>query len=64
MAIASTLMLAALVPGPLSAQQPADTFYFGGDILTMEGKVPRYVEVLAVKEGRIAFAGAISDAGS
>jgi predicted amidohydrolase YtcJ len=48
----------------LSAQQPADTFYFGGDILTMEGKVPRYVEALAVKDGRITFAGAISDAGS
>jgi len=56
--------LAALVAGPLFAQQPADTFYFGGDILTMEGKAPRYVEALAVKDGRIAFAGAISDAGS
>ncbi len=56
--------LVALVAGPLFAQQPAHTFYFGGDILTMEGKAPRYVEALAVKDGRIAFAGAISDAGS
>ena len=55
--------LAALVAAPGSAQQAADTIYFGGDILTMEGKAPRYVEALAVKDGRITFAGAISDAG-
>ena len=55
--------LAALVAAPVSAQQAADTIYFGGDILTMEGKAPRYVEALAVKDGRITFAGAISDAG-
>jgi len=47
---------------PLFAQQAADTFYFGGDILTMEGKAPRYVEALAVKDGRITFAGALADA--
>lgn len=53
--------LAALVAAPVSAQQAADTIYFGGDILTMEGKAPRYVEALAVQDGKITFAGAMSD---
>jgi predicted amidohydrolase YtcJ len=54
--------LAALLAVPAAAQQAADTIYFGGDILTMEGKEPRYVEALAVKDGSITFAGAMSDA--
>ena len=28
----------------------ADSVYFGGDILTMEGETPQYVEALAVKD--------------
>ncbi len=56
-------LVAVLMAAPVSAQQAADTIYFGGDILTMEGKAPRYVEALAVKDGRITFAGAISDSG-
>ncbi|MBL8565197.1 MAG: amidohydrolase [Hyphomicrobiaceae bacterium] len=54
--------LASLVAGPLCARDAADTLYFGGDILTMEGTAPRYVEALAVKDGRIAFVGSLSDA--
>ena len=54
-------LVAVLMAAPVSAQQAADTIYFGGDILTMEGKAPRYVEALAVKDGRITFAGAISE---
>ncbi len=38
--------------------QSADTIYFNGSILTMAGKEPTYVEALAVKDGKIAFAGA------
>ncbi|MFY7893278.1 MAG: hypothetical protein ACOVOJ_11350, partial [Pirellula sp.] len=48
-----------------TAQQPnvstttsEPTVYFGGDILTMRGTEPEYVESLAVKEGKIVFAGA------
>ncbi len=39
------------------AQVPADTVYLGGDILTMAGDSPQYVEALAVKDGLILFAG-------
>ncbi|MFN6164290.1 MAG: amidohydrolase [Planctomycetota bacterium] len=37
--------------------QEADLVYTGGDILTMRGNTPEYVELLAVKDGKIAFAG-------
>ncbi len=40
----------------------ADTIYVGGDILTMAGKEPSYVEALVVTDGKIAFAG--SEAGA
>jgi len=39
----------------------ADTIYVGGPILTMEGDEPAYVEAVAVKDGRIAFAGSKVD---
>ena len=42
--------------------QTADTIYEGGDILTMEGKSPKYVRRLAVKDGKILFVGSASDA--
>ena len=35
----------------------ADTIYHNGSILTMAGKVPTYVEALAVKDGTIVFTG-------
>jgi predicted amidohydrolase YtcJ len=37
--------------------QRADTIYHNGSILTMAGAQPNYVEALAVKDGKIAFAG-------
>lgn len=37
--------------------QEADVVYSGGDILTMRGNTPEYVELLAVKDGKILFAG-------
>lgn len=40
----------------------ADVIYFGGDIVTMEGNTPEYVEALAVKDGKIMFTGAKEDA--
>ena len=41
-------------------QQPekaADTIYYGGDIVTMEGDSPQYAEAVAVKDGKILFVG-------
>ncbi len=35
----------------------ADTIYLGGDILTMAGREPEYVEALAVKDSRIVHVG-------
>jgi predicted amidohydrolase YtcJ len=40
----------------------ASTVYFNGDILTMEGDKPQYVEAVVVKDGKIAFAGNMQDA--
>jgi predicted amidohydrolase YtcJ/heat shock protein HslJ len=40
----------------------ADVIYFGGDIVTMEGDSPEYVEAIAVKDGKIMFVGAKQDA--
>lgn len=37
--------------------QAADAIYFGGDIITMEGDSATYAEAVAVKDGRIMFAG-------
>jgi predicted amidohydrolase YtcJ len=39
-----------------------DTIYHGGAILTMAGAEPTYVEALVVEDGKIAFAGAKSEA--
>jgi predicted amidohydrolase YtcJ len=53
---------------PAVAQQPASapsdsaTVYFGGDILTMRGSAPEYVESLAVKDGKIILAGNLAEA--
>lgn len=35
----------------------AETIYFGGSILTMDGDTPQYAEALAVKDGKILFVG-------
>jgi predicted amidohydrolase YtcJ len=44
------------------AAAAADSLYFGGDILTMAGKEPAYVEALAVDGGKIVFAGTKDEA--
>lgn len=41
----------------MAASPPADSVYFGGDILTMSGAAPNYVEALAVQDGRITAMG-------
>lgn len=53
-------VLVAALCGLVSAQalgEAADTIYRNGSILTMDGDKPTYVEALAVKDGRIVFAG-------
>jgi len=42
------------------ASTTADTIYYGGDILTMAGNAPQYVERLAVRDGKIVYAGPAS----
>ena len=57
------ILLAALCSLTFSASaQTADTIYQNGFILTMSGKTPAYAEALAVKDGKIAFVGAKTDA--
>ena len=51
-----------LAPILASAQETAQSIYFGGDILTMAGDAPTYVEALAVKDGKIVFAGSTDQA--
>lgn len=45
-----------------SSNDAADAIYFGGDIITMEGDSAAYSEAVAVKNGKITFAGKKSEA--
>jgi len=38
------------------------TIYYGGDIITMEGNTPKYVEAVVQREGKIVFVGSKADA--
>jgi len=52
-----------LMGGNVLAQSgAAGTVYYNGSILTMAGSKPAYVEALAVKDGKIAFAGSKQEA--
>lgn len=39
----------------------ADSIYYGGDIITMEGDSATYAEAIAVKDGKIVFVGSKTD---
>ncbi len=55
-----TIILAAALSGFMFTSafgQTANTIYHSGSILTMAGKEPTYVEALAIKNGKIVFAG-------
>ena len=56
----ATACMATLCPRVMA--QVADTLYLGGPILTMDGPTPAYVEAVAVKGGRIQFAGSEAEA--
>ena len=47
------------VPSTLNASEnmPVQTLYFGGDIITMEGDKPTYVEAVIERDGKIIYAG-------
>jgi hypothetical protein len=56
------LAIAVLAGCSREPENAADTVYSGGDILTMAGEQPAYVEALAVKDGKISFAGSKAEA--
>ena len=56
------LTVAVLAGCSREPEKAADTVYSGGDILTMAGEQPAYVEALAVKDGKISFAGTKAEA--
>lgn len=43
-------------------ENPADAIYFGGEIITMEGDTPQYVEAIAIKGDSIFFMGTMKEA--
>lgn len=43
--------------GQGNQSNPADSIYFGGDIITMERESAQYVESVAIKDGKILFVG-------
>lgn len=46
----------------ISTADAADAIYYGGDIITMEGDSAQYAEAVAIKDGKIAFAGTRAEA--
>ncbi|TRX37246.1 amidohydrolase [Flavobacterium sp. ZT3R18] len=60
--IAVFLLLALVSCKKQEVTNPADTIYFGGDIVTMEGNDAVYAEAIAVKNGKILFVGTKSEA--
>ncbi len=51
------LLWASALLAPTVPAAPADTIFYGGDILTMRGPTAEYVECLAIKDGKILAAG-------
>ncbi len=56
------MLLAGVSMRAFAGVNAADAIYTGGDILTMAGDKPAYVQALAIKGGRILFAGNKADA--
>jgi hypothetical protein len=56
----SVLLAASFMSGAAAAEEPADTIYRGGPILTIDDKAPR-AEAVAVRDGRIVGVGALSE---
>jgi hypothetical protein len=45
----------------ISAFAQVSTVYFNGDVLTMEGETPKYVEAVVVKDRQIVFTGSMKE---
>jgi predicted amidohydrolase YtcJ len=45
-----------------ASDEPVQTLYHGGDIVTMEGDSPTYVEAVVARDGKIVYAGALAGA--
>jgi predicted amidohydrolase YtcJ len=54
-------LLIAACDSSLEESEPAETIFYGGDILTMVGEAPEYAESLAVGDGKILALGARQD---
>lgn len=48
--------------GPSEPDRSPATMYYGGDVLTLEGDSPTYVEALVVRDGKIEFVGSQEEA--
>jgi predicted amidohydrolase YtcJ len=57
-----TVILAGVLLSGANAENLKQTLYYGGDIVTMEGDKPEYVEALVQTEGKIAFLGSKDEA--
>ncbi|MFM7641303.1 MAG: amidohydrolase [Cyanobium sp.] len=60
--LAATPLTAASIRAAAAQTPPAATLYSGGDILTMAGPQPTYVEALVERGGRIAYVGPLAGA--
>jgi predicted amidohydrolase YtcJ len=60
--ITAVLLLVLVSCKKQEVANPAETIYFGGDIITMEGNDAVYAEAIAVKDGKIIFVGTKSEA--
>ncbi len=56
------LFLATFAITAMASNTSVPTVYFNGDILTMEGDAPKYVEAVVVKDDKIAFTGDMREA--
>ncbi len=52
-----TLIMSLIFSFTVNAKKLEQTLFFGGDILTMEGDTPHYVEAVIVHDGKIIYAG-------
>ena len=53
-------LLTVIVPFTMRVSAVSDkSVYYGGDILTMAGELPTYVEAIVVQEGKIKYLGSI-----
>ena len=57
----SSLVALCLTITAVAPAQAAEAIYLGGNILTMRGAAPEYVECLVVRDGKILFTGSVAE---